>query len=215
MTLHRLLYFCAFLPVLLNGAPGIRPLFDGKTLVGWTSKDGSAPGIGWKVEDGCIVRVAKSGDLYSQASFKNFDFSFEWNVVAGCNSGVKYRVADYSGSVLGLEYQVLDDAQWKYKPDAKGAAAGLYAIKGPRADKMLKPVGMFNASRVMAQGSRLEHWLNGKLVVEIEIGSAEWVALHGASKFKKCPTFGTKKGRIMLQDHGGKVWFRNLKIREL
>ena len=56
---------------------------------------------------------------------------------------------------------------------------------------------------------------NGKLVVEIEIGSAEWVALHGASKFKKRPTFGTKKGRIMLQDHGGKVWFRNLKIREL
>ena len=107
---------------------------------------------------------------------------------------MKYRVADYSGTVLGLEYQVLDDAQWKYKPDAKGAAAGLYAIKGPRADKMLKPVGMFNASRVMAEGSRLEHWLNGKLVVEIEIGSPEWVALHGASKFKNRPTFWDKEG---------------------
>ena len=105
-------------------------------------------------------------------------------------------------------------AQWKYKPDAKGSAAGLYAIKGPRVDKMLKPVGMFNASRVMAEGSRLEHWLNGKLVVKIEIDPPNgW--LSRASKFKKRPTFGTKKGRIMLQDHGGKVWFRKLKIREL
>ena len=131
--------------------------------------------------------------MYSQASFKNFDFSFEWKVVAGCNSGVKYRVADYSGSVLGLEYQVLDDAQWKYKPDAKGAAAGLYAIKGPRADKMLKPVGMFNASRVMAEGSRLEHWLNGKLVVEIEIGSAEWAALTEPASSKSAQPSGQRR----------------------
>ena len=190
-------------------------LFDGKTLAGWTSKDGAAPGDGWKVQDGCIVRTEKAGDLYTQASFENFDFSFEWKVVAGCNSGVKYRVADYSGSILGPEYQVLDDAKWKYEPDHKGASGSLYAIKGARADKVLKPVGEFNTSRIVANGSRLEHWLNGEVVVEMEIGSAEWEALHAASKFKKRPDFGTQKGRIMLQDHGGKVWFRNLKIREL
>lgn len=136
-------------------------------------------------------------------------------MVAGYNRGVKYRVTDYSGSILGPEYQVLDDAKWKYEPDHKGASGSLYAIKGARADKDLKPVGEFNTSRIVANGSRLEHWLNGEAVVEMEIGSAEWEALHAASKFKKRPDCGTKKGRIMLQDHGGKVWFRNLKIREL
>jgi hypothetical protein len=211
----RLVLLFAVIPALGVGAEKAQNLFDGKTTAGWTSKDGSAPGDGWKVDQGCIVRMAKAGDLYTKASFKNFDFSFEWKIVAGCNSGVKYRVADYSGSVLGPEYQVLDDAKWKYKSDHKGAAGGLYAIKGPRADKSLKPVGEFNTSRIVAKGSRLEHWLNGEVVVEMEIGSAEWEALHAASKFKKRPDFGTKKGRIMLQDHGGKVWFRNLKIREL
>ena len=211
----KFVFFCIIAPSLLSGAGKPNKLFDGNTLAGWTSKDGAAPGEGWKVEDGCIVRTAKAGDLYTKASFENFDFSFEWKIVAGCNSGVKYRVADYSGSLLGPEYQVLDDAKWKYESDHKGAAGGLYAIKGPRADKLLKPVGEFNTSRIVARGSRLEHWLNGEVVVEMEIGSAEWEALHAASKFKKRSDFGTKKGRIMLQDHGGKVWFRNLKIREL
>jgi len=190
-------------------------LFGGKTLKGWTNKEGNAPGAGWKVEDNCIVRSDKAGDLYTQQSFKDFEFSFEWKIVAGCNSGVKYRVADYSGALLGPEYQVLDDAKWKYEPDHKGATASLYAIKGASKCKTLKPVGEFNTSKIVAKGNHLEHWLNGEKVMEMDIGSADWNKGHSASKFKKRPDFGTKKGRIMLQDHGGKVWYKNLKIREL
>ena len=190
-------------------------LFDGKTLKGWTNKEGKAPGAGWIVEDGCIVRSDKAGDLYTQQSFKDFEFSFEWKIVAGCNSGVKYRVTDYSGALLGPEYQVLDDAKWKYEPDHKGATASLYAIKGASKCKTLKPVGEFNTSRIVAKGNHLEHWLNGEKVMEMDIGSADWNKGHSASKFKKRLDFGTKKGRIMLQDHGGKVWYKNLKIREL
>lgn len=190
-------------------------LFDGKSLSGWTTKDGSKPGAGWIVEDNCIVLTEKAGDLYTKTTFKDFEFTFEWKIVAGCNSGVKYRVADYSGAILGPEYQVLDDAKWKYEPDNKGATASLYAIKGANKDKPLKCVGQFNTSKIIAKGNHLEHWLNGEKVVEMDIGSKEWKAGHSASKFKKRPDFGTKEGRIMLQDHGGKVWFRNLKIRKL
>lgn len=198
-----------------SGASEPQSLFNGKSLDGWTTKEGTAPGAGWIVEDNCIVRYEKAGDLYSNETFKDFELSFEWKIMAGCNSGVKYRVADYSGAILGPEYQILDDDKWKYGADHLGATASLYAIKGAIADKPIKCPGQFNTSKIIAKGNHLEHWLNGIEVVEIDIGSKEWEAGLAASKFKKRPDFGSKEGRIMLQDHGGKVWFRNLKILKL
>ena len=190
-------------------------LFDGNSLKGWTDLSGASPAKGWVVEDGCIFRKNKAGDLYTKESFKDFDFSFEWKIAVGCNSGVKYRVTDYSGATLGPEYQIIDDAKLKYAPDHLGATASIYAIKGASADKKLKPPGTFNFSRILAKGSKIEHWLNGEKVAEIEIGSEDWKKRHAKSKFKSRPDFGTKSGRIMLQEHGGKVRFRKLKIRKL
>ncbi|MBG30996.1 MAG: hypothetical protein CMI31_13515 [Opitutae bacterium] len=204
-----------FLPLVTFGKGQLQPLFDGKTLAGWSDKTGGQPGSGWVAEGGCIVRKEKSGDLYSKRSFKNFEFFFEWKIVAGCNSGVKYRVTDYSGSILGPEYQIIDDEKLKYAPDHLGATASIYAIKGAALEKKLNPPDSFNKSRIVAHGKRIEHWLNGEKVAEIKIDSDDWKKRHAASKFKKRPNFGTKKGRLMLQDHGGKVWYRNLIIREL
>ena len=124
-------------------------------------------------------------------------------------------MADYSGSILGPEYQIIDDIGKRYKPDDKGATAALYAIKGASTCKTIKPVGEFNHSKIIAKENLLEHWLNGTKVMEMNIGSEDWQVRHSESKFKKRPEFGTKDGRIMLQDHGGKVWFRNLKIKKL
>ncbi len=205
----------ALLPLAVAGGAEKITLFDGKSLEGWTDRSGKPPAAGWVVEDGCLVRKDKAGDLYTKRSFRDFDFSFEWSIAPGCNSGVKYRVADYSGSVLGPEYQILDDAKWKYAPDHLGATASVYAIKGASADKKLKAPGSFNHSRIVAKGNKLEHWLNGEKVCETEISSKDWNDRHAKSKFKKRPDFGTKAGRIMLQDHGGHVRFRNLVVKKL
>jgi hypothetical protein len=52
--------------------------------------------------------------------------------------------------------------------------------------------------------------------VKYELGSPEWEKLVAASKFKEMPQYGrTKTGHIVLQDHGDRVWFRNIKIRKL
>jgi len=190
-------------------------LFDGKTLTGWTDRQGKPPAEGWVVEDGCILRRSKAGDLYSKETFKDFEFSCEWKIATGTNSGIKYRVTDYSGAILGPEYQIIDDAKGNYAPDHLGATASIYAIKGASAHKKLKPPGVFNLSSIVAKGRKLEHWLNGEKVAEIEIGSEDWKKRHAKSKFKSRPDFGTKSGRIMLQEHGGQVRFRNLKIRKL
>lgn len=211
----RLALLFALVPLAVSGAGEEISLFDGKSLAGWTDRAGKPPAPGWVVENGCLVRKEKAGDLYTKRSFRDFDLSFEWSIAPGCNSGVKYRVADYSGSVLGPEYQVLDDAKWKYAPDHLGATASMYAIKGASADKKLRKPGEFNRSRIVAKGDKLEHWLNGEKVCVIQIGSKDWNERHAKSKFKKLPDFGTKAGRIMLQDHGGHVRFRNLVVKEL
>jgi hypothetical protein len=178
----------------------------------WTDAKGAAPAAGWKLEDGTIHRAAKAGDIFTKKNYLDLELEFEWKVAPGANSGVKYRMKG-----IGPEYQVIDDTK---HPDAKSGThttASLYDIKGPSKDKALKPVGEFNASRIVARGNHLEHWLNGAKVVEIDIDSAEWKELFPRSKFAKAKDadkwFAREAGPVMLQDHGDEVWFRNVRIR--
>jgi hypothetical protein len=81
----------------------------------------------------------------------------------------------------------------------------------------LKPVGDWNAARIVARGPHVEHWLNGVKLVEYELGSPDWEAKVKASKFKDWPHYGrAKRGHIALQgDHEGSLAFRNIRVREL
>ena len=65
----------------------------------------------------------------------------------------------------------------------------------------------------MASGTRLEHWLNGKKVLAVDTASAEWAEAKARSKFKGKAGYGEGPGRILLQDHGDEVWYRNIRIR--
>ena len=65
-------------------------------------------------------------------------------------------------------------------------------------------------------GNKVQHWLNDNLTVGYERGTPEWKALVEKSKFKGMQNFGmVKEGRILLQDHGNIVSFKNIKIREI
>ena len=64
------------------------------------------------------------------------------------------------------------------------------------------------------RGARIEHWLNGKRAASAELDKPEWRVALAASKFRDAPDFGTLPGRILLQDHGGETWFRDLRLRE-
>ena len=199
---------------------GWRLLFDGHSLQGWhlyTKK--AAPEAGWKVEDGLLKKLAKvrGGDIVTDATFTDFDLTWEWRVAAGGNNGVKYLVTEQRATAPGHEYQMIDDTG---HPDgklgAKRQTASFYDVLPPAADKPLKPVGEWNSSRILVQGNHVEHWLNGAKVLEYELGSEAVMAAVAASKFKNSVGFGTKiKGHIMLTDHQDECWFRNLKIREL
>lgn len=191
-------------------------LFDGKTLEGWKSPTGAAPGKGWKVADGCIHRESAGGDLLSEKEYKDFELEFEWKISAKGNSGVKYRVSKSPGGWLGPEYQVLDDAGHPNGKVADTTAASLYEVVPAAKDKVLNPAGEWNKSKIVAKGTTLQHWLNGKLAVEIDTAGKEWPELKKASKFAKMEGFaGPAAGHLLLQDHGDPVWFRAIRIREL
>jgi len=182
----------------------------------WVKADGKAVEEGWEVVEGDVIyRSAKGGDIFTAESYGDFELSFEWKVAPGANSGVKYRMVRHGGSLLGPEYQVLDDEK---HPDGKNGpirqSASLYDIKGPVEGRVLRPVGEWNEGKIVAKGTRFEHWLNGELVMEIDTASDEWVELHGKSKFKGTEGFGkNSEGQIMLQDHGDAVWFRAVRVR--
>jgi hypothetical protein len=211
-------------------AAGWRLLFDGKTFDGWRGFHSDKVPAGWVVEDGCIKKVQAQGelgqaggDLITTDQFDNFEFSIEWKLSKGANSGIKYLVSESlpptGRSGVSFEYQVLDDQN---HPDAKAGIAGnrtagsLYDLIPASKAKRLNPIGEFNLTRIVVKGNHIEHWLNGMKVVEFERGG-EILKKHIAeSKFKDTKGFGeTAKGHILLQDHGDAVWYRNIKIREL
>lgn len=198
--------------------PERKPLFNGVDLQGWTRRDGTPMVEGWVVEDGCIHRAGKGGDLFTNRDYADFILELEWKIAPKGNSGIKYRFGATGVGPNGLEYQILDDAQ---HPDGKLGAgkrrtACLYDIlAGDTGDAYRQP-GEWNTTRIVARGSQLEHWLNGVCILRCDTDTEAFREAVRQSKFAKDPAYGSRRsGRIMLQDHGDPVWFRNLAITEL
>jgi hypothetical protein len=196
---------------------GWRLLFDGLSPKGWHGYKKDAFPEGWQVSDGCLVRVAPAGDIITDDEFQDFELSIEWRVSPGGNSGIMYRVTEDHGAPweTGPEYQILDNAEHADGKNPLTSAASCYALYAPPKDVTV-PVGLFNQTRIVLQGNHVEHWINGVKVAEYELGSPEWKKLVAESKFGQMPDYGRRpKGKIDLQDHGDKVWYRNIKIREI
>jgi hypothetical protein len=193
-------------------------LFDGTSLKGWHNYDTRGkPVIGWTAEQGVLVRSGAGGDLTTDKSYANFELELEWKVEKGGNSGIMYRI-DHSGEttyISGPEMQILDDAVHSDGRNPLTSAGANYALH-PAVPGLNKGAGAWNAVRLVINGPHVEHWLNGKQVVSYELGSADWEARRKASKFANAEKYGrASRGHIALQDHGDRVYFRNVRIREL
>jgi hypothetical protein len=199
---------------------GWKLLFDGKSADAWRSaKSENFPERGWAVVDGWLYCSGeKGGDLLTKEKFEHFELKFEWKLEKGGNSGVKYFVIEPRGLAIGHEYQMIDDANHADAGMAEGKrlTASFYDVIARRPEIKPLPSGEINRSRIVVHGNHVEHWLNGQKAVEYECGSPEVLQAVAASKFKNTADFGKcLRGRIQLQDHQSKVWFRNIKILDL
>jgi hypothetical protein len=194
-------------------------LFDGKSLDGWRGYKTEAVGSGWKAQDGALtLTAAKAGDVMTKSEFADFELSFEWKISEGGNSGVIYRVGlgETASHRTGPEYQVLDNEKAKDNKLGNHLAGSLYDLGTAAPRDLTKPAGQWNESKLIVRGWKVEHWLNGKKVVAVDLAAPEGRAWVAASKFKDWPKFASlAKGHIAFQDHGDVVSYRSIKIREL
>lgn len=199
-------------------ADGWQLLFNGKDMSQWRSFKQPTVNEKWKIEDGAItLTLGGGGDLISKQSYKNFELTLDWKIAEAGNSGILI-LADEKGKYIyshAPEIQILDNER---HPDNKldtHLSGSLYdMIASPVASH--KKAGEWNSTKIRLENSALTIWQNDVQTAKVTIGSAEWNSLIAKSKFASWPDFAAaKEGHIGLQDHGDKVWFKNIKIKEL
>src|SRR5690606_13326093 len=157
--------------------------------------------------------------IVTEEAYADFELKVDFKITEGANSGIKYYVDTElnqgPGSSIGLEYQILDDER---HPDAKlgnhpgsRTLASLYDLIQASPGKPVNPIGQWNTARIVSKNNHVEHWLNGVKVLEYERKSEAYRNLVRESKYVDWPNFGElEQGRILLQDHGDRVAFRNI-----
>ena len=218
-----LLFIAALSPA--RAAEGeFRDLFDGKDLDGWVVegdkeyKDGDAMKPVWVAHDGlttCMVNNRSSyGWLrYDKQEFRDFTLHVEYRMTprenekqARCNSGVGIRTIPFDpkkmetrASVASYEVQLLDDAD---QPPDKHSTASLYNYVAPK-ESAAKAAPEWNTMDIECVGPHIKIALNEKVVIDVDQSTM--------AETKDKPL----KGYVCLQNHGGKIDFRNVRIREI
>lgn len=219
MRLAMIAALLACAPAANADPSGWRPLFNGSDFSGWRGYKGTPVPERWRIEDGVLAlgTEGEQGDLVTAEEFADFELELEWKIFEAGNSGIMYFVQERADAPqtysTGPEMQVLDDER---HPDGKllsHRAGALYELV-PASEPAARPVGEWNKVRIVARGGRIEHWLNGRRIVATRHGDATWDRMVAGSKFKDMPNFArVPRGRIALQDHGDRVWYRNIRIR--
>jgi hypothetical protein len=198
-------------------------LFDGQNFTGWHGYNMQGIPDCWIIEDQALTMTTEGGaesqDIITNKSYKNFALSVEFKLTKGANSGIIFQVAEDTKYKFpyetGPEFQVIDHENWADPLEDWQICGANYAMYPPKT-KPYKPVGECSRILLVVDGNHVTQILNGEVVVEYEKYSDEWEKLRDSGKWADYPDYGKyDEGHISLQNHGTKVWYRNIKIKEL
>lgn len=200
-------------------AEGWELLFDGKSMNQWRvyRKDSL---YGWTIKDGEMMAGGQqNADIITKEQYDNFEIQLDWKVATAGNSGIFFNVveADSLNAVYesGPEYQLIDDYTWPDPLEDWQKSGANYAMH-TASKQVVHPANEYNHSRLRVDHGHVTHWLNGEKIVEYDLWTPEWEAMVQEGKWKDYPAYGrARKGHIALQDHGNKIWFKNIKLKQL
>ncbi len=198
-------------------------LFDGKSLDAWQTAgkkdaDGQPKAAGWEIVEGAMQAAPGSGSVETREEFGDCQLHIEWSAPTDIKG--KSQGRGNSGVIImgRYEIQVLDSFKNDTYPD--GQAASIYGQYPPQVNVTRKP-GEWNVYDIVFEAPRFENeklikpakatvFHNGVLVQHAR-------ELTGPMAHQKVLPYQPHppRGRLMLQDHGNPVRFRNIWIRSL
>ncbi len=183
-------------------------LFNVRNLDGWQAVDG--PLASWQVEDEMLYCSGGGGGwLSTKKEYSNFEIELEFRVPPGGNSGVFLRAPhDSRPAFTGMEVQILDDRAPKYaKLNAYQYCGSLYGIAAPKT-RASKPAGEWQKMHITCDGRKVTVELNGTPIIDANLDD------HQDAE-PEHPGINRTSGYVGLQNHGTRLDFRNVRLREL
>lgn len=199
-------------------SPKFAELLERNGLQNFRGYESNAIGPGWKLEGKILHYDGSSiGDIITKTEYSDFELQFDYRITEGASSGVAYRVSlgDVKPIQSGPEFQIVDDpahVEGKDPITTTGAVSGLFAPK----NRKTRAPGSWNAVRIIVEGNRIQHYLNSIKVVDVEIGSSDWIRGVNDSRFKNESRFAkNSRGHIAFLENGDEIWFRKIRIKDL
>jgi hypothetical protein len=198
-------------------------LFNGTTSDGWHGYNLTGFPDCWIIDDGALTMttegMAESQDIITDKIYRSFAFYAEFKLTKSANSGIIFQIAEDKKYKFpyetGPEFQVIDQENWPGKLEDWQMCGANYAMYPPMA-KPYKPLGEWNQVLIVVDGNNVTHILNGVITVKYVKNSEEWIKLRNSGKWSDYPDYGKyDEGHISLQNHGTRVWYRNIKLKEL
>ncbi len=215
------------IPTEIEKESGWESLFDGKSFDGWHNYRTDTISDEWQIENGAMVftpnpdRIHGINNIITDKKYTSFILSLEWKISKEGNSGVFWGIFEDEKYAVpyqtGPEIQVLDNLNHPDAAKRTHQAGAIFGILGPAVDLSNKENEWNQFIIRIDQKNNLGNVIfNGTKIIEFPVHGEEWDRMVADSKFKDWEGFGKyQTGHIGLQDHANKVWFRNIKIKEL
>ncbi|KAA6316337.1 hypothetical protein EZS27_033339 [termite gut metagenome] len=198
-------------------------LFDGKTFSGWHGYNMQGIPDVWAIEDGALTMGNTGGhesqDIITNQTYRSFALTVEYKLSQGSNSGIVFQVKEDAKYQFpyetGPEFQLIDHENWSDPLEDWQIHGANYAMYPPKA-KPYKPINEWNRLLLVVDGNQVTQLINGVETASYEKYSEDWTQRRNAGKWAQYPDYGKfDEGPISLQNHGTKLWYRNIKIKPL